>query len=586
MLTGVSGIGNRFPTSGSASKPGSGCGIPLPSNRRRALQRNPIHRSNLPVIPPNPVTRRPAGYAQPPAPKSNKGVWIALSAVLGVAVIVLIVLLATGAFNPKPPASPATPVVSVTPPSFSTATPLKALEPTGTATKVPTLPLPTATLPRPTATQPGGLYAYLAPGVHYLLYSTSTSIILVNPDTTTKQLNKDDIVAPDGIKIAVSPRSGLAAFVTSNDTTQMTGMTLHVVRLSDTKEIASIALTNPQTEPGPSSDPGDPAYQSVIAMTSSNLSWSDDGQKLAFVAGIDGASTDVYLWDLLTLKHKRMSSEPSYAFSARISPDGKNIVFFGANTFGTGAGFSMAGAWVVPASGGTPVELYKPTATESFVGWTSATTFVVHSFSAMCGDHNLRQVNITTKASISLINTCFSDTALDNKTGAVMAATSQDLMSFCTCGKKMDAGLYFASSSVPAKLVDKGDYNQVFWAPGPEFFTGVRTDKKLTAYDSKGVQRVLPANLPIGVPQGNGLYSVWAGNSETGNPGLTVSFGEGQSATKAFNDHVLDVAFNADYSALFFLSKDKLYVAPTPTFAPKAVINTPNAVQVVVAIQQ
>ena len=42
----------------------------------------------------------------------------------------------------------------------------------------------------------------------------------------------------------------------------------------------------------------------------------------------------------------------------------------------------------------------------------------------------------------------------------------------------------------------------------------------------------------------------------------------------------------ADYSALFFLSKDKLYVAPTPTFVPKAVINTPNAVQVVVAIQQ
>ena len=362
---------------------------------------------------PQPGYVPPAGYAPPPASKSNTGVWIALSAVLGVAVIALIVLLVTGAFNPKPAAVPTTPAVSATPPTFSTstpptpstATPLKALEPT----KVPTISLPTATVPKPTLTPTGGLYAYIAPGVHYLLYSTNSSIILVNPDTTTKQLNKEDIVAPDGIKMAVSPRSGLAAFVTSNDTTQMTGMTLHVVRLSDTKEIATIALTNPQTEPGPASDPGDPAYQSVVAITYSNLSWSDDGQKLAFVAGIDGASTDVYLWDYLTLKPKRMSNEPSYAFSARISPDGKNIVYFGATTFGTGAGFSMAGVWVVPASGGPPVELYKPTSSEDFVGWTSSTTFVVQSFSAMCGDHNLRQVNIATKASVSLINTCFSE---------------------------------------------------------------------------------------------------------------------------------------------------------------------------------
>ena len=463
---------------------------------------------------------------------------------LGVAVIALIVLLATGAFNPKPAAAPTTPAISATPPTFSTATPVKASEPTSTPTKVPTLPLPTATVPKPTLTPTGGLYAYIAPGVHYLLYSTNSSIILVNPDTTTKQLNKDDIVAPDGLKIAVSPRSGLAAFVTSNDTTQMTGMTLHVVRLSDTKEIATIALTNPQTEPGPASDPGDPAYQSVIAMTYSNLSWSDDGQKLAFVAGIDGTPTDVYLWDYLTLNPKRMSSEPSYAFSARISPDGKNIIYFGATTFGTGAGFSMAGAWVVPVSGGSPVELYKPTSTEAFVGWTSSTTFVVQSFSAMCGDHNLRQVNIATKASVSLINTCFSNSAVDNKSGAVMAATNQDLMSFCTCGKKMDPGLYYASPTVPAKIVDKGEYNQVFWAPGPGFFTGVRLDKKQTAFNSKGVQRVLPTNLPISVPQGNDLFSVSAGNAETGNPGLTVKLGEGEIANKAFNDHVLDVAFN------------------------------------------
>ena len=56
---------------------------------------------------------------------------------------------------------------------------------------------------------------------------------------------------------------------------------------------------------------------------------------------------------------------------------------------------------------------------------------------------------------------------MDSKTGAVMVATNKDQMSFCTCGQKLDVGLYYASVSVPAKLVDKGDYYDVFWASGP-----------------------------------------------------------------------------------------------------------------------
>jgi hypothetical protein len=246
----------------------------------------------------------------------------------------------------------------------------------------------------------------------------------------------------------------------------------------------------------------------------------------------------------------------------------------------------MSGVWEVPASGGTPEELYKPTTTEEFVGWLSPTKIVVQSVNMICGAHNLRQVNITTKVNTPLIETCFLNSALDPKTSAIMVATNASLMSMCNCGKKVDPGLYFISPTVAMKQVDKGDYNTVYWAEGPQFFTGVRADKKLTGWKTAGTARILPSNLPLSVPQGNGMYTAWAGNAEVGSPGLTISMAEGDQASKAFNDHVEDLTFNADYSALFFISKDKLYVALPMTFAPKAVGNVPGATQIALAIQQ
>lgn len=543
----------------------------------------PVQTPAPPAFPP----QAPAGYGYPPAaPKSNKTLWIILSVIFGLAVIVLIVLLATGTFNPiAAPTPTAAPIIS-------SATPTKVVQ--ASPTLAPSLVAPTKTLPptlvptlpKPTNTPAGGLFAYLAPGVHYLLYGTETSVFLVQPDTKTVQLNQDDLVGPDSLRAAISPRSGLVAFITSSDTSQMTDMTLHVVRLSDTKELIAIPLTNAQTEPAPNSQIGDASFQSVIAITMGNLSWSDNGQMLAFIGAMDGASTDVYLLDLTTLKYKRMSSEPSFAFSARISPDGKNIVFFGASTFGTGAGFSMTGVWVVPASGGTPVELYKPTTTEEFIGWVSSTKFAVQSISMVCGAHNLRQINITTKVNTPLIETCFQNSALDPKTSAIMAATNTSLMTMCNCGKKVDPGLYFISPTVPLKQVDKGDFDNVWWASGPEFFTGIRSDRKLTAVDTAGKVITLPTNIPLSEAQGNQAVNVWAGNKEVGSPGLHVRVGAGNPSKLVFNDNVADLTFNADLSALFFISGDKLYVAPVTTWASKSVISVPGASSLALAIQQ
>ncbi len=540
--------------------------------------------STAPLAYPPPAAR---GYAPVSAPPSNKGLWIGLSAVLGLVVIALVVMFATGVFSPKTAATATIqPQVSVTAPVISSATPLKALEPT--ASKAPTLPPATPTLVPPAATPTlvkptnkptTGLNPYLDPATNYLLYSTDSAIVLVKPDLTTVQLNQQDIMAPDGLQVAVSPKGGLVAFVTTSDSALMNGLTLHVVRLSDVKEIFTLPLTNPQTETNATTNPGDPADQAAFAMVYQNLSWSDDGKWLAFSAAIDGTSADAYLLDLTALKVKRLSSEAAHAFSVKIAPDGKNIVFFAASSFGTGAGFSMAGVWVVPASGGSPTEIYKPTTTEVFVGWSGPTTFVVQSFNAMCGDHNLRQINFSNKTSTSFINSCISSSALDSKTGAVMAATNKDQMSFCTCGQKLDVGLYYASVSVPAKLVDKGDYYDVFWASGPGFFTGVRADKKLTGFTDKGNPRALPANLPSSTPKGNILYAAWAGNAEVGSPGLTLTMGGGSEGIKVFNDHVQDLAFNAEFSALFFLSNQKLYVSALPNFAAKSLMNTPGAAQ-------
>jgi hypothetical protein len=186
--------------------------------------------------------------------------------------------------------------------------PAKKATPTTRPTVKPTKEL-VVVLPRSTQTSLPQPTPQLAEKGLWLLISTSSGPWAANPDGSgLKQLTQQAIVVPRALNSGVSPSNNQFAFILSNGQDQLHGLTLHLLALPGGEDKAITALTSKSTEPGPTESIGDSNFEAGRAM----------------------AEFDSLAW----------------------SPDGKYIVHFGASTFGTGAGFSMQGAWAVHASDG------------------------------------------------------------------------------------------------------------------------------------------------------------------------------------------------------------------------------------------
>ncbi|HKZ24582.1 MAG TPA: hypothetical protein VJ398_02195, partial [Acidimicrobiia bacterium] len=77
----------------------------------------------------------------------------------------------------------------------------------------------------------------------------------------------------------------------------------------------------------------------------SSMAWSPDGRQLAFMGLMEGPTADLYLYSLEDGQIRWLSSGPAHAIRPSWSPDGDYIVHHGVLGMGTGAGFSVTGAW-------------------------------------------------------------------------------------------------------------------------------------------------------------------------------------------------------------------------------------------------
>ena len=232
---------------------------------------------------------------------------------------------------------------------------------------------------------------------------------------------------------AIAPRGGRFAIITANDPAGSHGLTLHIIHLPDGREEKTIPLTGPKSEPGSNAQPGDNAFQILWVFGSGQ--WSPDGSQLAFEGGMDGDSTDLYLYSTAAGSITRLTSGPAEDYAPSWSPDGKYIVHFGASTFGTGAGYSMLGAWATLVSKASTYDLYTPTSGgEDVLGWLDPQTVIVYSFSAACSTQNVRAVNVVTRAVVPLWNSAFNQDqiAFDPSSGSFMLFT-EDYSAYPPC---------------------------------------------------------------------------------------------------------------------------------------------------------
>ncbi|NTU63283.1 MAG: hypothetical protein HGB05_07745, partial [Chloroflexi bacterium] len=207
---------------------------------------------------------------------------------------------------------------------------------------------------------------------------------------------------------AFAPRAGLLAINIGDnpftpDTEGCCGLTLNLMDLPANTMRVITPLFSPEMQQALqatiSAGERNAAVEAGIAVVenSDTLAWSPDGRYLAFIAAIDGPSSDVYSYDRETGQINRLTDGLNQAARLFWSPDSQWIIHEEVESFGTGAGWNVKAVWAAAPDGSGNRKLYDTefSGDEVFVDWASPDTFLVYSWTPI-GLQNVRLVDLDT----------------------------------------------------------------------------------------------------------------------------------------------------------------------------------------------
>ncbi len=324
------------PNCGKKNKKGnqfcSKCGRPLPPEAPPFQPASPKARSNKPLV-----------------------IVIAILAILLVAAAVVVTLVLTR----KAPAAPAVTSTS-TSESIITQAPVQPVVTQAAAATQPPIKLPPTNrtpqvMPTRQYSPPSAPISQTGPWLIYLksdgLYAANADGSGVNkiypapfPNAMIKCLDLPYGIAPTGDKIAIRY---------SVDNPRDVGWNLAILHLPSLEvEYVSPLLAGEILNGVTISTDLDPQ---VIQAIQDNyaLAWSPDGHYLAFVAALNGPSSDLYLYSTFDGSVKRLTSGSLEVASPLFTPNGSEIIYQVVESFGVGAGGSVASIRAVTPDGTT-----------------------------------------------------------------------------------------------------------------------------------------------------------------------------------------------------------------------------------------
>jgi len=120
--------------------------------------------------------------------------------------------------------------------------------------------------------------------------------------------------------------------------------------------------------------------------------WSPDGRQLAFAGAIDGPSSDLYLFDLATRTHTRLTDGPEQITALRWSPDGQWIWH---KTVSIGFCQGCYGHKYAAAADGSRILTIPGDENDLFLGWLGPERYLESDGANGIGDFHLYEVNLT-----------------------------------------------------------------------------------------------------------------------------------------------------------------------------------------------
>ena len=388
------------------------------------------------------------------------------------------------------------------------------------------------------------------------VFSTPEGLFAINPDGSgLTQFYFGPINSPWARQILISPHGGYLAYLVG----ESYDATLRINQFPWRTLITETPLLSYSDELDMD------AMRAIVEQQS--MAFSPDGQSLAFMAAIDGPTSDLYVFSLDTYDITRLTNGPSQAYQPVWSPDGKYIVHTGVSAFGTGAGSTMTGVWASIPETTDALTLYDPSGSgsERIIGWVDDQTFVVHSWDIMCGSGNLRTFNIETQESSILWADSFRAAAFDpvNEVAVLISNDGE-------CSPDAGAGLYHVptNGNKPFRFLEF-TWSQVIWSEDANLFLVSNVlGSHVIAVDLYG------QFIDLDMPQGAQVFPAvapgsrdlaWAGDSLW----IGALLGSIENPPQViFNEPVYTVTWTPDGESVIFFSDSGLYIAHQPDYTP------------------
>jgi len=373
-------------------------------------------------------------------------------------------------------------------------------------------------------------------------------------------------------RAAVSTDGGLVAFL--NGTDRYSDLSITVFNIPERRVLRTLPLTTEETEPPADAVMSD-AMEAVRGISDfASFAFSPDSSMLGFMGVIEGESSDLYIYDIAEDTITRLTDGPSQGFSVYWSPDSEYIFHFGAETFGTGAGYLMDGAWAARADEGGVLSVYVPPeqGAEEFIGWRDDDTVIVNSWNPRCGANNLRTVNIESGDTQILWADAFNDIIFDEETGILAVASG---IEGADCNPQGRMGVYFIPlSGSPPQQILEGRIR---------YFVQNELSRDIVAIDENDVPililpdgRPVPLNAPpsdFGYPRPSiapndqwiawPTNQCWIGRQEIG--GST-------SLESVLSERCWSAFWSRDSNTVFFITSQGLSVAYPPDFVSTRIL--------------
>jgi hypothetical protein len=468
-----------------------------------------------------------------------------------------------------PASAPQLPTVTIAPVATQPASP--ALESTA---------LPTALPEKPTTAAPVAPAADLNTDMPQLIFPTANGLMAVAADGTKQHLvSEAQPVVVHNLKDSMAPSSGWIAFTSGDDpmTPDPEGsgpLTLNLLNVADgtIKPITPLFAPNMEQAIKAAATTGDrtDAIEAGIAVleNSDTLKWSPDGRYLAFIAAIDGPSSDVYSYDRETGQINRLTDGPNQAARLLWSPDSQWIVHEEVESFGTGAGWNVKAVWAAAPDGNTTRKLYDTTFSgdEVFVDWLAPDKFLVYSWTPL-GWRNVRAVDLNTGEAQPI------GPKFDVQTLAYDPATQMQLYfvdDFTAQQNGSSGGLYFATAD-QTKLIAAGDWYDTRWLPHAQLFFAKGKDGVISVTPDGTVKKYEGEEaLPIDAPDGAWLLA-WGDGNYTSPIGLRLYTPDGELKRTITSDSVAFATWSPDSNGVFYQSDGQMYFAEIPNGEPKLI---------------